>query len=167
MKGSIASQVASVTAGTYLAVLWLGMAFLQRCVRAAVESGDLVTSYNSYEEEPGVVRARARVGSYSIAAASFALGAYLYTASRDSISVYIAVACMVFFGGSYAVYAAWPNKPKFIKRLIVRRRVPGDRVSDSSFDAPARASQRAHLAAALSGLAAAGVSAVALRSAAV
>lgn len=165
MAGSIAAQIASIVAGAYLAVLWLGMVALQGRVRSRIDSGDLITAYNSYEEEPNVVRARARIGAYSVTSASFALGVYLYTANRDSIMVYIAVGCMVFFGGSYAFYASWPNKPKFMKRLIVRRRLPGDRVSESSFDAPARASQLAHATAAVAGLAAGCVYSFLLRNA--
>lgn len=156
---SIAPQIAIAAAGAYLAVLWIGMGVLQRRVRSGLTSGRLVTAYDSYKEEPDVVQVRAKVAMYSVCVASFALGAYLYLGDREPISVYVSVACMIFFGGSYAVYAAWPNKPRFLKRLRVR---DSTRPGSESFDAPGMASTKAHAAAAVAGTAAAVGSAYAL-----
>lgn len=149
VSGTVACEIASVAAGAYLAVLWIGMTIFQGRVRSRIKSGDLVTRYDSYAEEPNVVRSRLKVAMYSVCAAAFATGAFLYSASRDAVHVYVSVACMIFFGGSYAVYAAWPDKPRFMRRLLVR---PSDKPGTEPFDASSRASRNAHACAAVAAL---------------
>lgn len=139
---SAACETACVTVGAYLATLWIGMGFMQNYIRQGVQNGRYVTKYNPYKEEPRVVDERKRVAILSVGFAAFALGVYAYVGKRESWLLFSAISCIIFFGGSYAAYSAYPNKPRFMKRLMVI-----DRGSAEPFDGPAWASTVVHITA--------------------
>lgn len=108
----------------YLSTVWIGMSVVMCAVRKMLNSGYFSTEYNPFEKEPGVVENRRRVAMVSVGIASAALVLYLLIfrnyVREGKLWSYAAVGSIIFFGLSYAIYMAWPNKLYFSQDLIVR-----------------------------------------------
>jgi len=133
---------------SYLTVVWCGMALSMILVRTLIKSGYFKVDNDPSVAEPAVVLNRAYVAKWSIGIASAALVVYLlcfrgYVSEGKSTS-YASVAAIIFFGLSYAIYMAWPNKLYYSSNLSVHTQDIND---GKPFDPSRKASNIVHLVA--------------------